>query len=200
MKKISRKDKIIYTILKFTKGKNKSMLYEDIIIKTYKLFPLDFHIQNYPEYPDSDIFRREIYFDLRKKGLIKITNKKCSLTELGEERARSLDFDATKSKKNKSINVPLSNSNKKEFYRLSNLQGFKMFINNESDKIVDQDYYDFFKISVRTSTLEAVSKIKQADILIKKLIKLKYPFSEELKEYSDILKNNFMKSNHIEGK
>ena len=61
MRKITKKEKILYTIFKMHNDKSEILRYEDILVKVFKGFPEDFQIRFYPEFPDTDSIRRALY-------------------------------------------------------------------------------------------------------------------------------------------
>lgn len=181
----SKKDKTLITLFKICKGKKKAVHYEDLLVETYKSFKKDFQLKRYPEYPDSDIFRYIIYFQLKPEGLIRIVKKQCMLTSLGIKRCEFLTGNlSTGSSENLQKEI--------EIKRMLGLTGFLMYEENKTEKIIDQDFYEFFKSSVRTKPLELLGNINQVQDLIKEYFKVNTKIATVLLEYSKFLKNNFI--------
>jgi cellulose synthase/poly-beta-1,6-N-acetylglucosamine synthase-like glycosyltransferase len=63
---------------------------------------------------------------------------------------------------------------------------------NKKDKIIDQDFFDFFKSSVRTKPLELLGNISQIDNTISEHLKINKKISTKLKDYSTFLKMSFI--------
>ncbi len=190
MKKISKKDKILYSIFIKGMGKKKVFLFEDIVVFVHKFFPGDFSLSGYPEYPDSDIFRRAIYFELKPQGLLRIKNKQCVLTDLGIERATEIGKYLAIS--DSSLVNPQRININYEIQRMTSLKGFELFINGRKKELIDQDFYDFFKVSVRTKPLELSGNITQINSIIKKIENVNKKISLELAKYSKYLEENYL--------
>jgi len=181
----SKKDKTLITLFNICKGKKLPVHYEDLLVETYKSFTKDFQLKRYPEYPDSDIFRYIIYFQLKPEGLIRIVKKQCMLTDLGVKRSKIL-IGVLK------INSSDNLQKDKEIKRMLNLTGFLMFKENKEEKLIDQDFYEFYQSSVRTKPLELLGNINQAQDLIKEYSKVNKKVAAALFEYANFLRNNFI--------
>lgn len=184
IKKLSKREKTLLTLFNITNGKKKSVHYEDLLVETFKAYKKDFQLKRYPKFPDSDVFRYIIYFQLKPAGLIRIVNKQCILTDLGIKLSKELSG----SDKGESFNKVITNQ---EIHRLENLEGFKMFIEKKLNEIIDQDFYDFFKSSVRTKPLELLGNIEQIKGIINDYSKTNKKLSNLLNEYSNFLKKKF---------
>lgn len=188
MKKLTKKDKILYTITKMFNEKGKLLRYEDILVNVYETFPQDFQIRFYPQYPDTDTIRRALY-QLIPEGYIRIANRNCALTREGKAQGNKiiifLDGD------NVQIDGRRDSNYNAEIKRLFRLEGFDMYQNKKLDKIIDQDFYEFFRSSVRTKPLELRGKIKQIDEIIKRYSHDNPKLSKILFEYSSFLQNKF---------
>jgi hypothetical protein len=184
--KVSKSDKILYTIFRISNGKAVPVKFEDIIVETYKTFKKDFNLINYPQYPDSDIFRREIYFGLRQKGFITINNRICLLTNLGISRGNeiSLIFKNKKYKKESNSKIIYNN----EIKRIIQLPGFQLYLSKQENKLIDKDFYDLYKATVRTPSLELLGKISQLNNVISELRKKDAKLYEQINNYSEFLK------------
>lgn len=188
MKKLTKKDKILYTIAKMYNEKGKLLRYEDILVNVYENFPQDFQIRFYPQFPDTDTIRRALY-QLIPEGYIRIANRNCNLTKEGKAQGNKiimfLDGD------NVQIDGRRDSNYSTEIKRLLQLEGLGMYQNKILDKIIDQDFYEFFRSSVRTKPLELRGKIKQIDEIIKRYSHDNSTFSKILFEYSSFLQNKF---------
>lgn len=183
-KKLSKKEKTLLSLYKISKGKKKAVHYEDLLVETFHSYKGDFQLKRYPKYPDSDVFRYIIYFQLKPAGLIRIANKQCILTDLGIKFSKELLGE----KRNSEVDKSISNQ---EIDRLISLQGFLMFSEKKIDKIIDQDFFDFFKSSVRTKPLELLGNINQIEDIINEYSKTNKKLSRLLHEYSIFLKKKF---------
>ncbi len=184
-KKLSKKEKTLLTLYKISSGRKKTVHYEDLLVETFLSYKNDFQLKLYPKYPDSDVFRYIIYFQLKPAGLIRIANKQCILTDLGIKFSKELLGEG---RDNYNADRLLINQ---EIERLINLQGFLMFKEKKQEKIIDQDFFDFFKSSVRTKPLELLGNISQIESEIDGYSKMNKRLSNLLYEYSIFLKKKF---------
>jgi len=188
MRKITKKDKILYTIIKMYNDKSLLLRYEDILVKVFKSFPEDFQIRFYPEFPDTDSIRRALY-QLIPEGYIRISNRNCALTKEGIDKGleiiKYIDGNDIQIDGRRDLNY---NS---EIKRLLALQGFNMFSSGHSDKIIDQDFYEFYRVSVRTRKLEIIGKINQTSLVIKRYFEDNKVVAEKINEYSLYLQQKF---------
>lgn len=183
--KYSKKEMTLLTLYKLSSGKQKTVHYEDLLVETFKSYKKYFQLKKYPEYPDSDIFRYIIYFQLKPAGLIKIANKQCMLTELGIKESKNLLVNSVGY-------IRETDRMNKEIQRMFNLTGFSMFQENKINGIIDQDFYDFYKASVRTKPLELLGNINQVNDLLKEYSKKNKYLAAALMEYSNYLTKSFI--------
>ncbi len=188
MKKLSKKDKILYMITKmYNKNKNE-LRYEDILVSVYKAFPKDFQLRFYAEYPDTDTIRRTLY-QLIPEGYIRISKRNCALTKegkiRGDELIRFIDGDDIEVDGRRDLNYGA------EIKRLLKLEGYNMYLLGKKEKIIDQDFYEFYKTSVRTKNLELLGKMRQVNVVITRFTAENVKNSTKLKEYSSFLQKKF---------
>ena len=190
MIKIAKRYKILYVIFKMTEKRQNSIRYEDILVETFKLFPKEFQIRYYPKYPDTDTIRRALYL-LIPEGYMKISQRKCVLTDTGLSKVKELQRIIE--------GIEIDDRDRTDFImqreikRLLYLQGFKMFINDRQEKIIDRDFYEFYKATVRTRNLELLGNIKAIDSYILQYKKMEKNLGSNLEKYSKFLKNRFNK-------
>jgi len=160
MSQLSRYDKILLAMFELSNGSTKPLAYEDIVVKTFELFPGDFALQGYPQYPNSSDVHKPLYGPLKDKGLVRTANKNFSLTEKGIEHTRLL---STKQKGEKAhFTERLSRDKQKEVDRLLQTDAFKLFEMGEKDKLLDSDLYAFYGVTVRTKTHDFLGRITAA--------------------------------------
>ncbi|MBI3123583.1 MAG: hypothetical protein HYZ10_04185 [Ignavibacteriales bacterium] len=188
MKKLTKKDKILYTIVKMHNEGNNVLRYEDILVNVFKSFPEDFQIRFYPQFPDTDTIRRALY-QLIPEGYIRISNRNCALTkegkEVGNKIINSLEGDSIQIEGRRDLNYNI------EIKRLLRAEGFNMYLIGKIDKIIDQDFYEFYRSSVRTRTLELLGKIKQINEVINRYSTENLPQAKNLLAYSSFLQTKF---------
>src|SRR2546428_11317269 len=71
-------------------GTSKPLRYEDIVVKAFQMFPQDFALRGYPQYPDSSDIHKPLYGPLKRAGYVLAGNKQFRLTQKGLERATEL--------------------------------------------------------------------------------------------------------------
>ncbi len=188
MVKITKKQKILYVIFNMTLAMKNNIRYEDILVESFKVFPKEFQIRYYPKYPDTDTIRRTMY-QLIPEGFLKISQRKCVLTDTGLSKGRELKeiIEGNKVQSEDRTDFIMQ----REINRLVYLQGYKMFISSGETKIIDRDFYEFFKATVRTRNLELLGNIKTIDNFISQYKKIEKKIGIRLEKYSSFLKNKF---------
>jgi hypothetical protein len=79
---IPRPEKILVAMFQLSDGTNKPLEYEDIVVKSWELFPDEFGLRKYVhKYPDSSDQHKPLYGPLKDKGYVLSGNKKFRLTE-----------------------------------------------------------------------------------------------------------------------
>lgn len=168
---LSRSEKLILFLYEKGDGRSVKVRYEDIVVGIFKKYPHDFHLKDYPEYPDSgDMIHKPLY-DSKKKGYLNAANKVFALTDRGIEYAKQLSERDTG---NEFISKDrLSRNAGIELARIKNLEGFELFMKGDVQKLTDNDFYDYLGVTVRTQknaimgrldTLEAVhQELKEHD-------------------------------------
>lgn len=184
---LSKNEKIVLTLLRINKGK--LIRYEDIVVSLFREYPEDFHLKGYPEYPDSgDLIHKPLY-ELRKKGLLEANNKIFSLTDVGIKFAQKIN-DVIGNKKIKKSSNRLDYYLSRELNRITRSESYKFFQNNQINKILDTDFYNYLDVTVKSSRNDFLGKLKRMDSVINELKNIGE------KQYSDVIKfHNFMKDN-----
>ena len=146
---ISKPDKIILFLLEeHNNGSKVKIEFEDIVVGVYKKYPSDFHLKGYPEYPDSGEIHKPLY-KFRKKGYIEGSSKVFSLTQRGIEYATSM-IQKQNDSDNAIDSTRLSRSSITELNRVKGLEGFQLFLKGNKEKIIENDLYNYFNITVQT--------------------------------------------------
>ncbi len=187
--KLSKKHMILLTMLEMNSTTKNILIYEDIVVKTYEKYPEVFHLKGYKHYPDTVILMRELY-NLVPEGFVRIKKRQCVFTDLGLHKALEIKGELSnrsiKSKSEKDLNLI-----RNKILKILNLQGFKLFIEGDQQKILDVDFYEFFETSVRTSRIEVTSNIKQTNTMIKLYSQFDKKLSSDMIQYSNFLIKSF---------
>lgn len=156
--KLSRPNKILLVMYDLSNKKKKALRFEDIVVALFKQYKEDFHMRGYPQYPDSEGVGKELYRNQKRDGLVEYGNKVFSLTEKGLSFAKELKRGLS----NRSIVSPtrLSRYVESEVFRIEKLDGYKLFLKGETDKIFDTDFYNYLGVSVRTEKAEIQGRFK----------------------------------------
>src|SRR6266571_8021703 len=93
---LQRPDKIILAMYDLAGGTSKPLKYEDIVVRAFKLYPEDFALRGYSQYPDSSDIHKPLYGPLKRSGYVLAGNKQFRLTQKGIERAKELVSTAEK--------------------------------------------------------------------------------------------------------
>src|SRR5436190_1222512 len=89
---IPRPEKILVAMFQLSDGTNLPLEYEDIVVKSWQLFPEEFGLRKYVhQYPDSSDQHKPLYGPLKDKGYVLSGNKKFRLTEKGIGYATELE-------------------------------------------------------------------------------------------------------------
>lgn len=163
---LSRAEKILVFMYKFSEGGRAKIQYEDIVAGLFKKYPQDFHLKGYTEYPDSgDMIHKPLY-DFKKKGYVNAANKVFSLTERGVEFAHMLSDKNSVSENN--VNR-LSRSAETEISRVKGLEGFSLFLQGKKEKLSDNDFYNYLCVTVRTQKNAFIGRLETMNAIIKEL-------------------------------
>src|SRR3989344_6764154 len=144
---LSTSDKILLAIYELDKNKLniKKITKEEMVIKVWKMFPSDFCIKGYPQYPNADISK--YITKLFKENLLKGSFFNYILTSKGEEYAESIISDTKNDKKK--IVISGSREIETEIKRIKNSKVFHLFLNGECD-FLESDLFDFLGTSARS--------------------------------------------------
>ena len=164
---LNRTQKILLTLYELSKGKNKDIRYENIVVELFKRYPKEFHLKGYPEYPDSGDGPQRILYEEKKRGNVLCGNKYFKLTPKGFATVESLKAQL----KGKSINEKerISAYTQNEINRISTLNGFNLFLRGELDKIFDNDFYNYLGVTVRSERSDFKGRIRALSDIVKEL-------------------------------
>lgn len=191
---LSRPEMVLLAMFELSKKGGRRMKFEDIVVKTFQLYPEHFHLRGYPQYPDSgDTVHKPLYSTLKPKGLIQSGNKVFSITDRGLDVAKRLAKEVNG--KTKLDESRLSRSSLSEIGRMKKTEGFLIFLKGEKTQIVETDLYSHLGANVRMnspefkgrlsaveSALEEAGKHESRDMMIKKLIDYHFFLMKKFRE------------------
>lgn len=179
---------ILLSIYKLSEREMSPQKYEDIIVHTYKLFPKEFQLPGYAQYPDTESISKKIYDILRPKGFVSVAKRQFMITKTGLEYAKALEEQGPLSVRSKN---QLPASYVSELERIVELPGYILFSGNEAEKLIDQDYYDFYKISVRSNLRDVSGMQKMISDVIEAAKENGSIVVGQIVEYKKVLDNTF---------
>lgn len=165
-KMLSRSDQILLCLYKVTKGKKRKVKYEDLVVKLFKMYPDDFHMRGYPEYPDSSDSIQRCLYNEKQKGRVVVFNKIFSLTGAGLDHVKTIKSNGVDSNSSR-----YSRSVEMEVERIKHLEGFGLFVNGKEEEITEADLYRYFGVTVRSARSTFNGRKKTIDDTIKLLSK-----------------------------
>ena len=151
-------------MLQLSGSSPKPLEYEDIVVKSWELFPEEFGLRKYVhKYPDSSDQHKPLYGPLKNKGYVFSGNKKFRLTEKGIAYATDLE-KAWKglAPVGKTVNKPdrLSRDKETQLKRICGTEVFKLFAEGKNDSILDTDFYTYLGVTVRTERHDFQGQLK----------------------------------------
>lgn len=191
---LSRFQKVLLALLDLSESTRRNIRFEDIVVKLFKDYPEEFHLRGYKEYPDSGDMVHKPLYDAKKKGLVTAGNKIFTLTDRGISIATQIK-DVVAGKHIRSDNR-LSRHAEKEVARILSLDGFQgLFINDEREKILDTDFYNYLGVTVRTSKNDFMGRSETMKSVVKELESLKSdekkPLYDKIIQYHNFLFDKF---------
>jgi hypothetical protein len=177
-------------------GTTKLLEYEDIVVKAFRLFPNDFALRGYSEYPDSSDLHKSLYGPLKRGGLVRSGNKKFGLTPRGVEAARSLESVAGTRIEEPSDARRLTRDQETELTRMLNSAAFKLFAQGKRKSILDTDFYGFVGCTVRTPRNDFLGRLEATHQAVVAAVQLETPdrvTAELLASGWDALRDDFAK-------
>lgn len=181
-----RPEKILVAMYRLSNGQGGHIKYEDIVVEAFKLFPDEFALRGYPEYPDSSDIHKPLYGPLKRGGLIKAANKTFALTEKGLERARRLVRAAGDKIEEKRDPNRLSRDVEREVERMLESEAAKFYRTGQPDKIIDTDFFAFLNCTVRTKRNDFIGRLNTVEDAVANAAKLKLPNAEAAKELQEL--------------
>lgn len=146
----SRPEKILIAMYQIADGSTSPCRYEDIVVKVFQIFPKEFQLRGYPQFPDSSDIHKPLYGPLKSKGLVKSANKTFALTEKGIAIARGIIKHGSTHPFETPTHKRLSRDVENEVERLRKSAAFRFYCTGESNRILDTDFYSYLGVSVRT--------------------------------------------------
>ena len=181
--KTSKVDKILLYLQEVGEAGRAKLKYEDIVVGLFKKYPHDFQLRGYPEYPDSGGLIHKRLYDFKKKGYVNASNNIFSITERGIEVAQEISGE-----EKGNLTDRLSRSAETEVSRIKSLEGFGLFVQGESSKLSDNDFYSYMGATVRTPKNTFIGRLETMNSVMNDLkTRPTDPLYSEIVSYHDFL-------------
>lgn len=192
---LNMSDKILLAIYELNKKRTsgRKITKEEMVVKVWKMFPADFCLKGYPQYPNADISK--YITKLFKENLLKGSFFNYILTSKGKEYAEGIMHSGKSDKKK--IVISSSREIEAEIKRIKTSKVFHLFLKRETD-FLESDLFDFLGTSAR-SLLDSnkTTFISKYNLIMKEVIpfceknKKTDPEAEKIVLLSDILIKKF---------
>ncbi|MDE3067384.1 MAG: hypothetical protein KGJ60_07505 [Verrucomicrobiota bacterium] len=178
---IPRPEKILVAMYQLSNGTNLPLEYEDIVVKSWQLFPDKFGLRKYVnQYPDSSDQHKPLYGPLKDRGFVLSGNKKFRLTQKGIAYASELEkvwkglqpFEQAASANNNPDR--LSRDKEAQLKRICETEAFKLFAAGEKEKILDPDFYTYLGVTVRTKPHDFIGRLQTVADAVAGAVKISF--------------------------
>jgi len=157
---LSMAQKVLLSLYRLSDGGRRKVRYEDIVVQAFRDYASDFHLKGHPEFPDSgDIVHKPLY-DYRKKGMVSASNKMFSLTSHGLAEVQRLQAIEGGRPPSARLGHRIERGAQIELERIKHLEGFKLFLANKQDEIIDSDLFEYLGVSVRTTRNDFIGRLE----------------------------------------
>ena len=182
-----RPEKILVAMHALSGGNTGFLGYEDIVVSAFQLFPDEFALRGYPQYPDSSDIHKPLYGVLTKQGLVRAAQKRFALTQRGVEVAQRLVGNAGASLDEVRSPERLGRSNEDELDRMLKSAAYQFCVIGEHERILDTDFYAFLGCTVRTARNVFQGRLTASTGAIGAARRLSKPDAATAKKLSDLM-------------
>jgi hypothetical protein len=182
-----RPEKILVAMNELSHGTSKSLKYEEIVVKAFEMFPDDFALRGYPQYPDSSDIHKPLYGPLKRNGFVQSANKTFRLTPRGVDAAMQLLAGTSPKGNGKSAATGerIPRDLQREIDRILATEAFQLYFNEQSEGLLDTDFYAFVNCTVRTKANDFIGRMSVTDEAIAAATKARYPNPEAAKALAE---------------
>lgn len=175
-----RPEKILVAMLDLSGGSTKPLKYEDIVVKAFKLFPDEFALRGYPEFPDSSDIHKPLYGPLKREGFVRSANKTFALTPRGIDQAERLARNGARpgaaSRSEATERLPRDLA--AEVDRMLGSAAARLFAEQQDGRILDTDFYAFVGCTVRTPRNDFLGRVRSTAVAVEAAASQKQPSPE----------------------
>lgn len=190
---LSKEQKVLLALYRLWNEGRKKVRYEDIVVRVFKDYPGDFHLKGYPEFPDTGDAVHKPLYDYRKRGMVSASNKMFSLTPHGVAEAERLQTAEKGKPALRQASHRLERDAQIELDRVKQLEGFKLFLTDKKDDIIDSDLFEYLGVSVRSTRNDFIGRLETMKSAIAAIDSsgLKDPVMVAARQFHDFLMNRF---------
>tara|TARA_Y100000310_G_scaffold268290_1_gene280810 strand:+ start:1487 stop:2116 length:630 start_codon:yes stop_codon:yes gene_type:complete len=173
---LNKSEKVLLAIYELDKSNKKKITVEDVAVKLWRMWPSEFCMRGYPNYPNNDI-QKHITKPLDNNWITGgVYGYK--FTEKGRNYVKQLKGIKTKKKKEEVINEQPRHI-KTEFTRIINSKVFKYYSQDKNMNFLESDLFDFLGTSPRSlSTKDRNVFLTRYNSVVKDLI----PFCKKISD------------------
>ena len=172
-KNLNKSEMILVALYKLYQQKNTRITLEDVAVKAWELYPKDFCMRGYPQFPNVDI--PKYITKLLDRGLVTGSVASYKITPKGVEQAEILAKGKQDQKGRDSKEQP--RHIKTEISRLVSSKVFKYYIKDKEIDFVQSDLFDFLGTSPRSFTSKDRTFNERYNTVVKEVI----PFCKKIK-------------------
>jgi hypothetical protein len=177
-----RPEKSLRAMYRLSGGTPRSLKYEDIVVTALELFPDEFALRGYPQYPDSSDLHKPLYGPLKRSGFVRAANKTFSLTPRGLEEASRLASGAGKSPKKNGEAERMPRDMQLEADRMLASAAFRFCASDQRSKVLDTDFYVFLGVTVRTPPADFEGRLRTTEDVVAAAQRASYPSRDGAKQ------------------
>ncbi len=146
---LSKSEKILVAIYKLGQSDKNKITVEDVAVKLWKMWPSEFCMRGYPQYPNVDI--QKYITKLLDNNLIVGGVYNYKITEKGKQIFEKItDLEHKKDKKMGEVTAEQPRYIRSEVKRIINSNVFKYFLKDESAHFLESDFFEFLGTSARS--------------------------------------------------
>lgn len=173
-----RPEKILVAMHRLANGTTKMLQYEDIVVKAFEMFPDEFALRGHPKYPDSSDVHKPLYGILKRRGLVRAAHKTFALTTKGVETAERLIAHAGMSLDDARSADRMTRPVRSEVDRMLASDALAFFANDQREKILDTDFYNFLGCTVRTPPNDFLGRVNTTTDAVDAAVRFGQPSQE----------------------
>lgn len=184
--------KIVDAIYRLSSGGPRMVTYEDIVVRAWQLYPDDFGLRGYSDkYPDASDIHKPLYNVLKSRGWVTTGppgQKKFALTQLGWQQAHAKFGGGARAA---SASGRASRTTEEEVRHLAGTMAAKCFLEGNREEILDTDFFDFYRTSVRAKPQEFEGRLASVKDALDEAASKNVAIADELRRVDSFLRDKF---------